>query len=64
MNTWFISPNGATALTILIAIGLCLALLRALATQGLSARTIAASLLVRGAVMFGFGAALFTGRVF
>jgi hypothetical protein len=64
MNTWFMSPNGAIALTILISVGSRLALFRAITTQGLSARTIAASLLILGAVMFGFGAALFMGRAF
>jgi hypothetical protein len=58
------SPTGAITLTVLIAIGAGLALLRALATQGLSPRTLAASLLVLSAVIFGFGAALFMGRAF
>jgi hypothetical protein len=58
------SPTGAIALTVLIAIGAGLALIRAITIQGLSARTAAASLLILSMVVFGFGGALFTGRAF
>lgn len=64
MRTWFMSPVGAITLTVLIAICAGLALLRAITIQGLSARTAAASLLILGMVVFGFGGALFTGRAF
>jgi hypothetical protein len=64
MKTWFTSRTGIITLTVLIAVGAGLALLGALATQGLSARTIAASLLVLSFVLFGFGGALYTGRAF
>jgi hypothetical protein len=64
MRTWFMSPTGAITLTVLIAIGTGLALLRAITIQGLSARTAAASLLILSMVVFGFGGALFTGRAF
>jgi hypothetical protein len=58
------SPTGAITLTGLIAIGTGLALLRTIATQGVSTRTIAASLLILSLIVFGFGGALFTGRAF
>jgi hypothetical protein len=64
MTTWFMSPNGAIRLAVAIAIVTGLALLRALATQGLSVRTIAASLLVLCFIIFIFGGVLFTGRAF
>lgn len=64
METWFMSPNGALTLTVLIAIGTGLALLRVLATQGLSTRTIAASLLILCFIVFIFGGVLFMGRAF
>lgn len=64
MTTWITSRNGAITLTILIALVAGLALLSAIAAQGLSTRTIAASLLVLCLVVFGFGGALFTGRAF
>jgi hypothetical protein len=64
MRTWLMSPTGAITLTSLIAIGSGIALLRTIATQDLSARTIAASLLILSLIVFGFGGALFTGRVF
>lgn len=58
------SPTGAITLTGLIAIGSGIALLRTIATQGVSTRTIAASLLILSLIVFGFGGALFTGRAF
>jgi hypothetical protein len=64
MRTWFTSRNGAITLTILIALGAGLALLSAIATQGVSARTIAASLLVLCIVVFTFGGVLYAGRAF
>ncbi len=64
MRTWFTSRNGVITLTVLIAIGSGLALLGALASQGLSARTIAASLLILSFVVFGVGGVLFAGRAF
>ena len=62
MRTWFTSRNGAIPLTAVIAIGASLALLSALATQGLSARTIAASLLILSFIIFVFGGVLYAGR--
>jgi hypothetical protein len=64
MKRWFMSPNGAFTLNILIIIGTGLALLGTIATQGLSARTIAASLLILAFVIFCFGGTLFAGRTF
>lgn len=64
MRTWFTSRNGVITLTILIALGAGLVLLSAIATQGLSARTIAASLLVLCFVVFTFGGVHFAGRAF
>ena len=52
MRTWFMSRNGGITLAVLIATAAGLALLSAIATQGLSARTIAASLLVLSFVVF------------
>ena len=62
MRTWFTSRTGVMTLTILIAIGSGLALLSALAAQGLSARTIAASLLILSFIIFVFGGVLYAGR--
>ena len=64
MNTWFMSPNGAITLTVLIAIGTGIALLRTIAAQGISTRTITGSLLILSLIVFGFGGMLFTGRAF
>jgi hypothetical protein len=64
MRTWFTSRNGVITLTILIALCAGLALLSAIAAQGLSARTIAASLLVLCFVVFTFGGVLYAGRAF
>lgn len=64
MRALFTSRNGVITLTILIALIACLALLSAIATQGLSARTIAASLLVLCFLVFIFGGALYAGRAF
>lgn len=64
MRAWFTSRNGVIILTILIALVASLALLSAIATQGLSTRTIAASLLVLCFVVFTFGGVLFAGRAF
>jgi hypothetical protein len=62
MKAWFTSPTGAITLTVVIATGAGLALLSTLAAQGLSARAIAASLLILCFVVFIFGGALYTGR--
>jgi hypothetical protein len=64
MRTWFMSPTGALTLTGLIALVSGIVLLRTIATQGVSTRTIAASLLILSLIVFGFGGALFTGRAF
>ena len=64
MRTWFMSRNGVITLTILIALGAGLALLSAIAAQGLSTRTVAASLLVLCFVVFTFGGVLYAGRAF
>lgn len=64
MRAWFTSRSGAITLTVLIAIGAGLALLSAIATQGLSTHTIAASLLVLCFVVFTFGGVLYAGRAF
>lgn len=64
MRAWFTSRNGVITLTILFALGAGLALLSAIATQGLSTRTLAASLLVLCFVVFTFGGVLYAGRAF
>jgi hypothetical protein len=64
MRTWFMSPTGAITLTGLIAIGSGITLLMTIASQGVSTRTIAASLLILSLIVFGFGGALFKGRAF
>jgi hypothetical protein len=64
MRAWFTSRNGVITLTILIALVASLVLLSAIATQGLSTRTIAASLLVLCFVVFTFGGVLYAGRAF
>src|SRR5688500_11370059 len=64
MQTWFSSSNGALTLTMLITIGIGLALLSAITTQGLTARTLAARLLILGFAIFLVGGVLFTGRAF
>ncbi len=62
MKTWVMSRNGIITFSVLIAIAAGLALLRAIATQGLSIRTMVASLLVLCFVVFGFGGVLYSGR--
>lgn len=64
MTTWLTSRNGALTLTTLIAVGAGLALMNALASQGLSTRTAAASLLILCLIVFAFGGVLFAGRAF
>ena len=64
MRSWFMSQNGVITLTILIALVAGLALLSAIAAQGLSTRTAAASLLVLCFVVFTFGGVLYAGRAF
>jgi len=58
------SPSGALTLTVFIAVGTGLALSRTIVAQGISTRTIAASLLILSLIVFGFGGMLFTGRAF
>jgi hypothetical protein len=62
MKTLFTSRNGAFTLTILIAIVIGLPLVSAIATQGFSIRTIAASLLALSFAIFAFGGVLYAGR--
>lgn len=64
MKTRITSRNGILSLTALIAIGAGVGLVSATAAQGLSTRTIAASLLILCFVVFTFGGVLFTGRAF
>lgn len=64
MKTWITSRTGILTLTTIFAIAAGLALLSAMAAQGLSARTAAASLLVLCFIVFTFGGVLFTGRAF
>jgi hypothetical protein len=62
MTGWFTSRNGAITLTVLIALVIGLALLSAIATQGLSARTTAATPLAMSFAVFCFGGVLYAGR--
>jgi hypothetical protein len=64
MRTRFTSRNGVITLTILIALVAGTALLSAIAAQGLSIRTVAASLLMLCFVVFTFGGVLYAGRAF
>lgn len=64
MSTLFTSRKGSLALTALITAGVCLALLSAIIAQGLSIRTVAASLLILCFFVFTFGGVLFAGRAF
>lgn len=64
MTTWLASRTGTLTLTMLIAVGAGLALLLAIATQGVSTRTLAASLLIGCFFVFMFGGVLFMGRAF
>lgn len=64
MRTWITSRTGVLGLTGIITLGACLALLSAIAAQGLSIRTVAGSLLVISFLVFMFGGMLFTGRAF
>ncbi len=64
MRSWYTSRSGIITLTILLALVAGLVLLGAIVTQGLSARTIAASLLVLCFVVFTFGGVLYAGRAF
>ena len=64
MKTWITSRTGSLALTVLITIGACMALVSAIAAQGLSIRTVAGSLLVLCFFVFTFGGVLFAGRAF
>lgn len=64
MKPWLSSRNGILTVTIAFAIGAGLTLLITLASQGLSTRTAAASLLILCFVVFTVGGMLFTGRAF
>ena len=64
MKTRMTSRKGVLTVTIAIVIGACLALLGAIAAQGLSIRTVAGSLLVLCFFVFMVGGMLFTGRAF
>lgn len=64
MKPWLSSRNGILTVTIAFAIGAGLALLTTLASQGLSTRTVAASLLILCFVVFTIGGVLFAGRAF
>ena len=64
MRTWLTSQIGVISLTVLIVVGSGAALLSAIATQGVSARTISAGLLVMSFVVFLIGGVLYAGRAF
>lgn len=64
MTTWLTSRSGVITLAVLVNMGMALALLGALIPQGLSARTISASLLVMSFFIFLMGGVLFAGRAF
>ncbi len=64
MKTRIASRNGILTFTILIAIGAGLVLLNAIVAQGLSMRTVTASLLILCFFVFTIGGVLFTGRAF
>lgn len=64
MRALFTSRNGVITLTTLSALLAGLALLSTIAAQGLSARTITASLLILCFVVFTFGGVLYAGRAF
>ena len=64
MKPWITSQTGILTVTIAFAMGAGLALLTTLASQGISTRTAAASLLILCLVVFTVGGMLFTGRAF
>ncbi len=64
MKPWITSQTGVLTGTIAFVIAAGLALLSAVAAQGLSMRTAAASLLILCFVVFTMGGVLFTGRAF
>lgn len=64
MKTRITSRSGILSVTIAFAGAAGLALLLAIATQGISTRTIAASLLIGCFFVFTFGGVLFMGRAF
>lgn len=64
MKTWLASRTGTLTLTMLIALGAGLAVFISVAAQGLSMRTVTASLLILCFVVFTVGGMLFTGRAF
>lgn len=64
MKSRIASRNGILAFTMLIALGAGLAVFISVAAQGLSMRTVTASLLILCFVVFTVGGMLFTGRAF
>ena len=64
MRTVLTSRAGLLAITVVITLAVCVALVSALTAQGLSIRTVAASLLVLCFFVFTFGGVLFAGRAF
>lgn len=64
MKPWITSQTGVLTVTIAFALGSGLAVFLAVAAQGLSIRTAAASLLILCFVVFTIGGMLFTGRAF
>lgn len=64
MRIWFTTQYRAVVVSILCVMVTILALLVVIGQQGLSERTVAASLLVLSFGIFGIGGVLFTGRAF
>lgn len=64
MTNLVTSRNSLLTLTALILVGAGLALLRTLAVQGLTIRTVTASLLALSFIIFTFGGVLYVGRAF
>lgn len=62
MRIWFTYPYGVVTLSVIIALVIVLALLVAIDRQGLSDRSIAASLLILSFMVFAVGGVLYTGR--
>lgn len=62
MNRWFTSPYRVLTIAVVSGVLTVLSLLVVISVQGVSERTIAASLLVLTFMVFGIGGILFTGR--
>jgi len=56
------NPYAVVALSVIVALAVSLVLLVTIGVQGLSVRTVAASLMILGFMWFGVGGFLFTGR--